>query len=91
MFNWIVSWFQSAEPVTIQLVAEGGARELPGFHHGGLTLVANKGTTFRQLLANFNAYRGPDSQITKLFSRDGSMIPLETVIAGPAICLVKKI
>ena len=79
------------ELVTIQLVPEGRAHDLPGFHRGSLTLVAAKGSTFNQLLDNFNAYRGPDSQILKLFTQDGSEIPLRTTITAPAICLVKKI
>ena len=80
-----------AEKVTIQLIPDEEAKSLPGFHHGGLTLVVNKGSTFKDLLDNFNAYRGPDSQILKLFSRDGSEIPLRAIITDPAICLVKKI
>jgi hypothetical protein len=94
MLDWILSWLTpGAKPelVTIQLVPEGSARDLPGFHHGGLTLVAAKGSTFGQLLENFNTYRGPDSQIHKLFSQDGAEIPLRTVITMPAICVVKKI
>ena len=81
----------SSEKVTIQLVPDEGAKMLPGFHHGGLTLIANKGTTFAQLLDNFNAYRGPDSQILKLYSQNGLEIPLKTIITDPVICLVRKI
>ena len=93
MLDWIFSWISPIKPemVTIQLVPEGRARELPGFHHGGLTLIAIKGNTFEQLLENFNAYRGPDSQIHKLFTQDGAEIPSNTLITAPAICMVKKI
>jgi hypothetical protein len=89
MFSWLFG--SSAEKVTIQLVPEGSAKSLPGFHHGGLTLIANKGDTFGKMMDNFNSYRGPDSQVTKLFSQSGAEIPFSTVITGPAVCLVRKI
>ena len=90
MWQWLFG--STPERVTVQLIPEGtSAQALPGFHHGSLTLIATKGTTFEQLLENFNAYRGPDSQIFKLFSQDGTEIPLRTVITAPVICLVKKI
>ena len=89
MLSWLFGGAQ--EKVTIQLVPEGAAKSLPGFHHGGLTLIANKGDTFGKLLDNFNAYRGPDNQITRLFGQDSAEIPYSTVITGPAICVVKKV
>ena len=94
MFNGLwETFFATGKPekVTVQLVAEGDGRMLPGFHHGGLTLIANKGDTFEKVLYNFNAYRGPDSQISKLFAQDGTEVPLRTVIEGPVRCFVSKI
>ena len=88
MMNWL---FGTPERVTVQLIAENDARTLPGFHNGGLTLIATKGTTFAQLLINFNTYRGPDSQIAKLFTLEGAEIPLRTVITEPAVCKVLKV
>jgi hypothetical protein len=89
MWSWLFG--SPPEKVTIQLVPEGAAKSLPGFHHGGLTLIANKGDSFGQLMENFNAYRGPDVQVNALFGQDGRSIPFSTVITAPAICLVKKI
>jgi len=89
MWSWLFGSVE--EKVTIQLVPEGAAKTLPGFHHGGLTLIASKGDTFGKLLDNFNAYRGPDSQITRLFTQTDAEIPRSTVITAPAICLVKKV
>jgi hypothetical protein len=92
--SWLLSFFGLggiAEKVTVQLIPDTTARSLPGFHHGGLTLIATKGTTFETLLANFNAYRGPDSQIHKLYTGGGAEIPLRTVITEPVICTVRKI
>lgn len=89
MLSWLFG--SSSEKVTIQLVPEGAAKSLPGFHNGGLTLIATKGDTFGIIMDNFNTYRGPDSQITKLFSQDGMEIPFTTVITAPAICFVRKV
>jgi len=92
--SWLLNLFglgETTEKFTIQLVPDEGAKSLPGFHYGGLTLVALKGTTFAALLANFNAYRGPDSQIFKLYTQSGAEIPLNTAITGPVICVVRKI
>ncbi len=93
--SWLLSLLGmntvGGEKVTVQLVPDEGAKSLPGFHHGGLTLIATKGHTFAQVLDNFNAYRGPDSQILKLFTQNGLEIPLKTVITHPVICGVRKI
>ena len=89
----MLSWLFGApqEKVTIQIIPEGAAKSLPGFHNGGLTLIATKGTTFGKLMDNFNAYRGPDSQIQKLFGQDGTEIPFSTVITAPVVAYVKKV
>ena len=89
MLAWLFGG-TTAERVTIQLVPDAGAKSLPGFQHGGLTLIANKGDTFEKVLYNFNAYRGPDSQIKTLYSQDGVSIPPKTEITAPTICIVKK-
>jgi len=77
---------QKPQRVTVQLL---GPKDLPGFQHGGLTLIANKGDTFSKLLGNFNAYRGPDSQIPALYTQDGDSIPPSTVIVEPVVCVVR--
>lgn len=92
--SWLLNLFGlggKVEKFTIQLVPDESAKSLPGFHQGALTLVALKGTTFAAVLDNFNAYRGPDSQISKLYSQSGAEIHLKTVITGSVICGVRKI
>ena len=94
MFNGLWETFFGSgktEKVTVQLVAEGDARTLPGFHHGGLTLIANKGDTFEKILYNFNAYRGPDSQISALYTADGVAMPPHAVLTAPVRVFVRKI
>jgi hypothetical protein len=90
MFDWLF-WFapQQVEKIQVQLIPEGGATGLPGFHGGGLTLIANRGDTLQKVMDNFNTYRGPDSAIRKLYTRDGSPIPFSTVLSGPITCVVR--
>jgi hypothetical protein len=89
MWAWLFG--STPERLTVQLVPDASAKSLPGFQHGGLTLIANKGDTFQKLMDNFNTYRGPDSQIHKLYAQDGQEIPFSAVINAPVICIVKKI
>jgi hypothetical protein len=91
MFEWLWEVFFGSEKITVQLIPDNSASTLPGFNNGGLTLIANKGDSIEKIMTNFNTFRGPDSQITKLFTQDGNTIPFSTVITQPIICIVKKI
>ena len=90
MFDWLF-WFtpQQTEKIQVQLLPEGRASTLPGFHGGSLTLIASRGDTLQKVMDNFNAYRGPDSVIRQLYTRDGERIPYSTVLTGPIICIVR--
>lgn len=91
MFDWLF-WFAvgSPEKIQVQLIPEGDASTLAGFHGGALTLIANRGDTLQKVMDNFNAYRGPDSVIHRLYTRDASPIPYSTVLTGPIICIVRN-
>lgn len=89
MFSWLFG--SVPERVTVQIIPDNSARTLPGFREGGLTLIAEKGTTFQKLMDKFNTYRGPDNQIHNLFTLDGDSIPFSTVITQPVICVLKKV
>jgi hypothetical protein len=91
MFEWLWEVFFGSEKITVQLIPDNSANTLPGFHSGPLTLIAVKGDSIEKIMTNFNTFRGPDSQITKLFTQDGDAIPFSTVITQPIICIVKKI
>lgn len=89
----LFSWFAS-EPETIRIFltpADTEARTIPGFHTGGLALIARSGETLGAIMARFNQFRGPDSQITTLYSQDGAKIPYTTVMTGSATCVVRKV
>ena len=67
----------------LKLIPDVSGRKFAGFHSGQpLTLTANPGETVGQVMDKFNAFRGPDQQITVLFSPDGLAIPFFTVIHG---------
>jgi len=51
----------------------------------GLPLAVNPGETYRAVLARFNAYRSPYSQIATLHTPTGIPIPLDTSIHGYTI------
>jgi hypothetical protein len=89
----LFSWF-SPEPETIRIFltpADAEARTIPGFHTGGLTLIARSGETLGAIMARFNQFRGPDSQIVTLYTQDGAKIPYTTVITGPVTCIIRKV
>lgn len=89
--EWFWSLFEGQKQYTIQLLPDESARrDLPGFHQGSLTLIAKEGETLGAVMARFNQFRGPDSQIRSLFTQDGAMIPFSTKIIGSVICVVRK-
>ena len=53
-------------------------------------MIANKGDTFEKILYNFNAYRGPDSQIGALYTADGVAMPPHAVLTAPVRVFVRK-
>ena len=54
----------------------------------GLSLAVSPGETYRTVLARFNAYRSPYSQITALQTPNGTTINLDTPIHGYTIAHV---
>ena len=38
----------------------------------------------------FNAFRGPDQQITRLYKEDGAALPFSTPISGTLTAIVKR-
>lgn len=89
----IFSWLFNGAPdvIQVQLVpADAEASTLPGFHTGGLSLTATVGETLGHVMAKFNQFRGPDSQIKALYTQDGAVAPFTTVLTGPVTVLVRK-
>ena len=88
VWNWLFG--SSDERILVQLVPTAAAKTLPGFSHGGLTLVATRGETVGAVMERFNTYRGPDAQISTLYTQDGELIPFTTVLTGPVHCIVRN-
>lgn len=66
------------------------AKILPGFKSGdSLSVAGTAGETVGTLLGRFNTYRGPDSQITKLWNPDGTPLSFSSPVHGTQIAIVK--
>lgn len=86
-FSW---FFDGGEEIRVFLTpADSAAKKLPGFHNGGLVVMARSGETVGAVMSRFNQFRGPDSQITTLYTQDGHIIPTSTVLNGSITCIVR--
>lgn len=85
------SWFSAGESGKLILTPDVSGRKYAGFHSGGsLTLVANPGETVGQVMDKFNAFRGPDEQITVLLTPEGLSLPFFTKIVGTVYAVVQR-
>jgi hypothetical protein len=76
-----------SKTVTLKLIPETKA---PGFLSGKpLTLVAKTGDTVGAVMDRFNTYRGPDEQITTLYTPEGESLDFSTVIYGNMVAVIR--
>ena len=76
-----------SKTVTLKLVPE---TKVPGFLSGiPLTLVAKTGDTVGTIIDRFNTYRGPDAQITKLYTPEGEPLEFSTIIYGNMVAVIR--
>ena len=76
-----------SKTVTLKLIPE---RSIPGFKSGNsLTLVAKTGDTVGLIMDRFNTYRGPDEQITSLYTPEGSLLDFSTVIYDNMVAVIR--
>jgi hypothetical protein len=90
----IFSWLFNGTPDAIKVLlepADDAAKTLPGFHTGGLALTASAGDTVGAVLAKFNQFRGPDSQIKIVYTQDGHAVPPATVLTHTVTLVVRKL
>jgi hypothetical protein len=88
----MMSWLFGATPHECKLILQpdNSAKILPGFKSGdSLNVSGTAGESVGALLARFNMYRGPDSQITKLWNVDGTPLPFSTPVSGTLVAIVK--
>lgn len=89
--EWITSFFGSAGG-TLILQPDSSATNIAGFKNGkSLDFSAQSGETIGQIMDRFNTYRGPDQQITQLWTVDGSSLPFSTVVSGRIVAIVRGI
>lgn len=89
MMSWL---FGAAAPHECKLILQPdtSAKILPGFKSGeSLQITGLSGESVGALLARFNMYRGPDSQITKLWNPDGTPLNFSTSVRGTLVAIVR--
>jgi hypothetical protein len=85
--------FMSAPPkkATLVLKPDDSGRQYAGFYSGApLELTANEGETIGAVMDKFNTYRGPDQQITCLYTEAGHPLPFHAPIHGRMTAIVKR-
>lgn len=84
--NWL---FGSSEGGTLILQPDESGKSYAGFQSGeSLTLTAKSTDTVETVMANLNAYRSPDQQITQLWTVGGTPLPFSTPLGGKHLVAV---
>ena len=91
MFSWIFG-SGSHRGGTLILRPHKDAIGMPGFPTSSdLRVVGNAGETVADVMERFNTYRGPDQQITRLYTEFGVELPFSTRVEGTVVAVVKRI
>ena len=76
--------------VHLTLQPDESGKKISGFLSGSpLVLKGTTGETVGQLIARFNTYRSPDSQIKRLWNTNDTVLPFSTVLNTHLIGIVK--
>jgi len=82
--------FMSPKKATLVLKPDESGKQYAGFYSGAsLELTATEGETISIVMDKFNTYRGPDQQISRLYTEAGQPLPFHTPIHGRMIAIVK--
>jgi len=88
--DWIKHFFFTTSACTVFLKPDETGRTGAGFHGGQiLPCAATPGETLAAVLDRFNAYRGPDQQILRVWTEEGSDLPLSTILKANLVVLVR--
>ena len=88
MFSWL---FGDTQESTLILKPDESGRKYAGFFSGeSLILKGNTGEPVGTLMERFNTYRGPDQQITRLWTAEGAPLPFTTELRGTLTAIVSK-
>lgn len=87
------NWFtQPKKYVNLTLQPDNSGMKYAGFHDGtALKLVGKEGETVGDFMRRFNTYRGPEEQISVLYTQGNSILPFTTVVREDMIAVVKYI
>ena len=86
-------WFMSppAKKAILILKPDQSGKQYAGFYSGNpLELAATEGETIGAVMDKFNTYRGPDEQITRLYTEAGHPLPFHAPIHGRMVAIVKR-
>ncbi len=89
----MISWlFGQVGGGTLVLRPDASTVGFPGFPtlSAELRLTASGGETIGLLLERLNTYRGPDSQIKKIYSESGAELPHSQIVNGTVIGIVRR-
>ena len=88
MFSW---FYSSPKNASLILSPDESGRKYAGFSSGAsLTLTATEGETVQTVMDRFNTYRGPNEQITQLYTSTGTPLPFSTRIQGTLMAIVSS-
>jgi hypothetical protein len=89
--SWLFSLFGFGDSAgVLVLQPDASAQRLAGFHTGQpLELKTTTGETVGELLDKFNTYRGPEQQITQLWTANNHPIDFATRVIGRVNAVVK--
>jgi len=85
-FNW---FNQPKRYVNLTLQPDNSGMKYAGFHDGtALKLVGTEGETVGDFMRRFNQYRGPEEQITVLYTSTGQGLSFTTVVRQDMTAIV---
>jgi hypothetical protein len=89
MLSWLFG-NGSRDGGTLVLRPNSSAIGMPGFPTSSdLRLVAGPGDTVGDCMERFNTYRGPDHQITQLFTEAGGQLLFTEKVCGNLVAIVR--
>jgi hypothetical protein len=84
-----MNWFRS-QNIHVSIIPDSSAKRFSGLSGGVLKLTDLSGTTLGTVINKFNTYRAPDQQIKRVFSQNGNVLSLDTVLKNDITVIVKE-
>ena len=85
-----MDWMFGGKSVVLVIQPDESGKKYAGFREGkSLSLTAKSGETVQIVMDRFNTYRGPDSQVNKLWFSDGRPLPFSHVLTENTTALLR--